>query len=97
MICLAYRLAHASCLDYYDTYGMSERHEPSVCHMTDFSQSTRRKLLRKHNPFMTMALSARTTIRSSILMQVADYIFSTTMDAYRFQSLPQSSSAQQQK
>lgn len=62
---------------------MSERREPPVCHLTDFSQSAKRKL-RKHNPFWTMAQSARTTIRSGVLMQVADYIFSTTMDAYRF-------------
>ncbi|CAL8462366.1 g1899 [Coccomyxa elongata] len=35
-----------------------------------------------------MALSARTTIRSGVLMQVADYIFSTTMDALRLLVVP---------
>ena len=33
---------------------------------------------------MGMLLTARTTLRASVLMQVADYIFSTTMDAYRY-------------
>lgn len=55
--------------------------------LKDFSQSAKRKL-RKHNPFVTMALTARTTIRSGVLMQVADYIFSTTMDAYRLLVVP---------
>ncbi len=39
----------------------------TVCHLTDFAQHTKRKL-RKHTPFLTMALSARTTIRSGILL-----------------------------
>ncbi|BDA40639.1 hypothetical protein COCOBI_01-2920 [Coccomyxa sp. Obi] len=55
--------------------------------LKDFSQSTRRKL-RKHNLFLTMGLTVRTTVRSGVLTQVADYIFSTTMDTYRLLVVP---------
>ncbi len=67
-------------------YGLKRIVGASWFVIADFPPSAKRKL-QKHNPFVAMALSARTTLRSGVFMQVADFIFCTTMDAYRFAPL----------